>query len=40
MSKEEFFSTLNSTQKDFVEFLIDTAYLSGYDRGQLDAFMS
>lgn len=40
MSKEEFFSTLDSTQQEYVDFLIDCAYSQGYNRGQLDAVIS
>jgi hypothetical protein len=39
MSKEELFSILNDEQREYAEFLIDSAYSSGYCQGMLDNSM-
>lgn len=36
MSKKDFLKTLTKEQRDFVEFLLDTAYANGYQAGQFD----
>ena len=39
MSKEELFSILNDEQREYAEFLIDSAYSNGYCQGMLDNSM-
>lgn len=39
MSKEDFFNGLTNEQKEYAEFLIDSAYSNGYCQGILDNSM-
>jgi len=36
MNKEKFFASLNSMQKEFVEFLLDVEYANGYNQAIID----